>query len=487
VVAVIAAATGFEAIREGHAAPTNEVLEQVTQKAPPTMTVREGEVVAALSKAFRTATHSALPGVVAIQVETRARTAQQQFRLPFGLTPDERQMPPSVGSGSGFVFRSDGYILTNNHVVDQADRVTVQFQDGREAEATVVGRDPATDIAVVKVELDGLETVNLGNSDVAEVGDWVVALGFPLNLTGSATVTAGIVSAIGRDIGILRQNTEMALEHFIQTDAAINPGNSGGPLVDLNGSVIGVNSAIMSPTGFYSGYGFAIPINIAKKVSEDLIRYGEVRRPQLGVAVQNVSDADKEALDLPDLRGAKITQITADKPAEKAGLELGDVIVAVDGEPISDAGRLTEMLATNYKPGDRISLDLIRYGKRLNKNVTLDMFEPVVSTARESTSPRTRGVAMLGFAAADITPQIARNYGLDTTEGVVVTAVDMAGSARGYLREGSIIEQVNGKSIESVDDLEEVANQVRQGGVVSLIVRLPPEFVRTIVNYRLRQ
>jgi serine protease Do len=486
VVAVTVAATGIDLIRDGVAQPVPSDTQQATQTATREPVATDPGVVQALSAAFRNAAQMTLPAVVSIEVEAvREQTARTPFQLPFGFE-DSRDPMPSRGFGTGFVFRSDGYILTNNHVVADAQRVTVRFQDRSQAQATVVGRDPNSDVAVVKVDRTDLPTVNLGNSDQTMVGDWVVALGFPLNFQGTATVTAGIVSAKGRNLDILARNgaSREAIEQFIQTDAAINPGNSGGPLIDLNGNVIGINSAIASPTGYFSGYGFAIPINIARSMAEDLIRYGEVRRPQLGVGVRNVSDDDRDALHLPGLAGALVSEITPGKPAEEAGLELGDVIVRVDNARIDESGQLIELLNNQYDPGDRIAIEVIREGKEHTFNVTLDTFEPAVAASDRPRARDTRGVSRLGFRVADLTPQIARSLNIDAREGVVVTEIDPRGPA--VVPGGTLIEEVNGQEIKSVADLEEIANGLDSGDVVSLIVVRPDTGTRTIVNYRLR-
>jgi serine protease Do len=487
IVAITIAATGIDLIRDANAQPASASdMGQATQTVTREPSTTDPNVVQALSAAFRNAAQSALPSVVSIEVET---TRQQAPRTPFGLPfgfEDNRDPGPSRGFGTGFVFRSDGHILTNNHVVAEAERVTVRFQDRSEAQATVVGRDPNTDIAVLKVERNDLQPVNLGNSDQIMVGDWVVALGFPLNLQGTATVTAGIVSAMGRNLNILGRTGE-AIEQFIQTDAAINPGNSGGPLIDLNGQVIGVNSAIASPTGYFSGYGFAIPINIAHSVADDLIRHGEVRRPQLGVGVRDVSDEDRDAFNLPDLSGALVSEVTPDKPAAAAGIELGDVIVAVDGTRIAESGRLIELLNNTYDPGDRIALEVIRNGDHRTFNVRLDMFQPAVSGATRPREAPTSGVSRLGFRAADVTPQIAQTFNLEATSGVVITEIDPRGAAAGFVGGGMLIERINGQPVETVDDLETIANGLDAGDVVTLIVLRPDTGARTIVNYRLRE
>lgn len=444
-----------------------------------------------LSRAFRTAATRAMPGVVHVRVEMAPRAAAA-VPQPFEGTPWEdlfQQRPsspaPRSGSGSGFVFRSDGYVLTNNHVVDGATRVTVVMQDKREFDASVVGRDPNTDIAVLKIEGRDLPVVALGRSDPLQVGDWVVALGYPLRL--GATATAGIVSAMGRSIGILQRSEEASapLEHFIQTDAAINPGNSGGPLVNLKGEVIGVNSAIASPTGYFSGYGFAVPIDLARRIADDLIEYGEARRPKLGVGIDDVDPADAEVYKLPRPMGVEVTRIEEGSGAERAGLRLGDVILAVDGAPVDDSGDLMELVARR-RPGETVALDVSRYGKRQAVRVELGSFAPAVKAARVEASREVDGMSRLGFSAEDLTPGLARRLELKATRGVVVSSVDPRGAAaRAGLRAGMRIESVNGHEVGRASELRSSAQDLEPGSVVSLIVRLPDES-RTILNFRVR-
>jgi serine protease Do len=314
-----------------------------------------------------------------------------------------------------------------------------------------------------------------------------MAVGNPFGV--GQTVTIGIVSAMGRDLNILDRNEGVAsasLEHFIQTDAAINPGNSGGPLIDLNGRVIGVNSAIASPTGYFSGYGFAIPVSIARNVANDLITHGEVRRPRLGITVGSVTEADRDVLKLSNLEGAKVSQIQENTPASRAGLELGDVVVAVNSQRIRTAGELTALLAEKYEPGDKVTLEVMRYGRKLNVDVELGAFDPVVRRDRVAEPPAERGVARLGFSAAELTPRLARQLELDDqAQGVVVTEIDPAGSARGFLQEGMILDQVNGRPIRTLADLERVAAAVKPGDAVSVIARV--DGARTMLNYRIRE
>lgn len=443
-----------------------------------------------LAQSFRAASRTALQGVVHVQVEAAAR--QASARSPFEGTPFEEffrgqpmpsPSPRGGGSGSGFIISPDGFILTNNHVVDNASRVTVTMTDRRQFEATVVGRDPNTDVAVLKVDAENLPTVKLGDADALAVGDWVLALGYPLSL--GETVTAGIVSAKGRRIGIMGQNEEAAspIEHFIQTDAAINPGNSGGPLVNLQGEAIGMNTAIASPTGTYAGYGFAVPIQLVKRVADDLIRYGAVHRPKLGVNISDVMPADLDVFRLSDSNGSVVRTVPAG-PAKDAGIQLGDVIVALDGQPIRDTNHLMEQIALR-QPGDRVVLDVVRYGDRERLAVTLGQFaaEAPVS-APTAAAPSRDEVAQLGFAAAELTPALAERMGLERSGGVVITQVDPAGSAPGTLR-GMVVERVNGRAIESVDDLRDVARGLGSGDAVS-VIGTDPRGEQTIINYRIR-
>ncbi|MGH7504599.1 MAG: trypsin-like peptidase domain-containing protein [Longimicrobiales bacterium] len=466
---VAGGATGWNALSRDEADAPSDVASAATpvfrdqQRAVP-----DAAAAGELSAAFRTAARSALPGVVYIEIRAVGRNGQ-----------------PAEGSGSGFVFRTDGYIITNNHVVDGATRVTVVLQDRREFVATLVGRDPNTDIAVLKIDVTDLPVTVLGDSDVIEVGDWVVALGYPLDMGSSAT--AGIVSALGRNIGILQRSREASapLEHFIQTDAAINPGNSGGPLVDLGGRVVGVSSAIASPTGYYNGYSFAVPINIARRVAEDLIAYGEVHRPQLGVVLADVDPADADVYDLPAVAGAEIVQVTPGSPAEKAGLELGDVVTAVDGAPVNESGDLMELLARN-EPGHVVHLRLVRFGEAMDTQVRLGEFEPAVRTAGLTRPEPEPGLGRLGFAATDLTPAIARGLGVERTQGVVISQVDNSGgAARAGLRAGNVIESFDGEPIDDLADLRRATDGLRAGEAVSLVVR-GADGIRTIINYRVR-
>ncbi|HSJ14240.1 MAG TPA: trypsin-like peptidase domain-containing protein [Longimicrobiales bacterium] len=453
---------------------------QALQQVPATPVVNRGSTAApdALSQAFRHAAGRALPGVVHVQVEGRSRSGQD----PFGrrVTPQ-----PVRGAGSGFVIRPDGHILTNNHVVEGATRVTVVTQAREEYEARVVGRDPNTDLAVLRIDARGLPVVALGDSDAAGVGDWVVALGYPLQL--GVTATAGIVSAKGRAINIIDRSEEAPapLEYFIQTDAAINPGNSGGPLVDLEGRVVGVNSAIKSQTGFYNGYGFAIPVNLARRVADDLIAYGHVRRPRLGLQLAEVDPVDVEIYSLPRAAGAEVVFVEDGAPAARAGVRLGDVIIAVNGDALDSSADLTERIAL-LDPGSRVNLEIIRYGKPVRIAVELGEFP---AARVENAAPNARADerdARLGFGALNLTPQIARQLRIQAREGVVIRGVARGSAAeRAGLGDGLVVESINGTKVNSVQDLERAASGLRPGSPVSLII-VEGDGSRRIVNYRVR-
>ncbi|HET7322364.1 MAG TPA: Do family serine endopeptidase [Longimicrobiaceae bacterium] len=487
VLGVGVAATAVSAVHD----PIPQLSAQTVASAAPLSPVASDP--GQLSSAFRAASHAALPGVVYVSVEMAPRAVSQPQlppalrNSPFGqffqMPSAPQQARPRMASGSGFIISPDGYILTNNHVVDGATKVTVRLTDKREFDATVVGRDPNTDVAVIKIDGKDLPTVRLGDSDALEVGDWVLALGYPMQL--GETVTAGIVSAKGKSIGINQQNEEATapLEHFIQTDAAINPGNSGGPLINLRGEVVGINSAIASPTGSYSGYGFAVPIALAKHVANDLIRYGEVRRPRLGIAIQDVQPADEDVFSLPSASGAVVASLP-DGPAKDAGVKLGDVIVGVNGEPIEDTGDLMERIAL-LSPGQTVKLDIIRYGRNEQVAVKLGEFEtePVEHTAASATSED--AMAQLGFDAQELTPRLAQQLGLKgAVSGVVVTGVDPVGPAARELPRGLVIQQLNGKQISSMRDLQEAASRLKPGSTVS-IVGVGPDRNTMIANYRL--
>lgn len=316
---------------------------------------------------FTYAAESAVDAVVFVKVTVKSQ-AQQYFNDPFfrfffGDQPQEREQQ---GSGSGVIVRQDGYIVTNNHVVQGASKIEVTLNNNKIYEATVIGTDPATDVALIKIEADGLPIVPMGDSDKLRLGEWVLAIGSPLGEQLKGTITAGIVSAKGRSM----PNTtgEFKIESFIQTDAAVNPGNSGGALVNKAGELVGINTAIVSQTGAYSGYSFAVPSNIVKKIVGDLIDFGSVKRAKLGVAMSPVTEKIAEEMKLSSLEGVYINEVTKGGAADKAGLKVGDVLVAIDSTAIKSPSALQEKVNA-FHPGDKAVLHIIRDGKEKKLDV----------------------------------------------------------------------------------------------------------------------
>jgi serine protease Do len=341
------------------------------------------------------------------------------------------------GSGSGFIVSQDGYILTNNHVVADADKVTVTLLDAREFTAHVVGRDPRTDVAVIKIGATNLTPIAFGNSEAARIGDWVLAIGNPLNL--QFTVTAGIVSAKGRLLsGLGDDNDRYQIQDFIQTDAAINPGNSGGPLVNLQGEVIGINAAIASQTGFYAGYGFAVPINLARRVMDDLIATGHVQRAALGVSIKAITPEDADAVGLRTIQGVVVNDFSGvNSPAKAAGIQPGDVIVALNDTAIDHVAQLQTMVGFKH-PGEVVRVTVVRSrGERQTFDVHLipadDSTQVASATGGRSkpAAPTTEASTKLGITLEDMTPDVVREAGLSEDQrGPVVSDIE-EGAHRG--------------------------------------------------------
>src|SRR6059036_1626089 len=352
----LAFASAFKLPTRGEAA-VRTALQDTNRPVP------QAKAAVDLGEAFASVADHVKPAVVFIKSERRERVSSR--RLPPGFE-DFFQVPrhPQIeqGSGSGFIVSQDGYILTNNHVVQGADRVTIRLYDNREFTAKTIGTDPNTDIAVIKIQTTGLPTVRLGDANSTKIGNWVLAIGNPLGEAFTFTVTAGIVSAKGRGLQGLNSGG-LAIQDFIQTDAAINPGNSGGPLVNVRGEVIGINAAIASETGFYSGYGFAIPINLARTVMTQLIATGHVDRAVIGVQIRAITPEDAEYAKLPDIRGVVVNDFTPpeNSPARRAGVQEGDVIVAVDGENIESVAQLQQRVGFK-KPGEIVQVTVVRKG-----------------------------------------------------------------------------------------------------------------------------
>jgi serine protease Do len=444
-----------------------------------------------LSDAFASVAEAVKPSVVFIKSGKRNaqdEQSQPRLQLPPGFEDFMPQLPQmqrpefQEAAGSGFIVSRDGYILTNDHVVDGSDIVTVRLLDRREFKAKVIGTDPGTDLAVLKIEATNLTPAPLGDSDAARVGEWVLAVGNPLGENLTFTVTSGIISAKGRTLQLPNVN-DRSIQDFIQTDAAINPGNSGGPLVSAGGRVLGVNSAIASRTGFYSGYGFAIPINMARQVMDQIISHGEVRRSVLGIAVRNASANDAAYVGLPDIRGVLVEDFGTDNSAAKqAGLEAGDIIITVDGKPVEYVGQLQQRIAFR-KPGETVKVEVARKGGvRKTYDVKLQAMPGATAVAGRSgaaegeTDDAAAAMGRLGVTVAPVSREDVARFELTAAQrGLVVTDVTAGGPAWGELVDADrggpdIILEVEGKPVKTAAELRAMLKGMKPGEIVSLRV-----------------
>ena len=466
--------------------------------------------VSDLNAAFSSIAERVTPAVVSIHSERTQRPEtqnprnrqQQQQRQPRSLEDFfgqfDRDPQPQEASGSGFIVSADGYILTNNHVVQGFDRVEVTLTDRRTFPARVIGRDETTDVAVLKIDQKNLPYTALGDDVGTKIGEWVVAIGNPLGL--DFTVTAGIVSAKGRGARDVRVNSSTwAITDFIQTDAAINPGNSGGPLVNVRGEVIGINTAIASQTGYYSGYGFAIPITLAKEVLDDFIEHGRIRRAVLGVQIRDAVAEDAAVAGLPGVTGVLVQPYTDDSPnspAKRAGIEPGDVIVKADGKSADRVSTLQRIIRS-HEPGETVEIEAWRYGSKKTFSVRLgeaaDSVTRVASNTRqrndeEDTNPGT-STEKLGITIEPITDVQARQNQLtEDQRGLRVVSIDPNGPARqGRLLPNDILVSVINpqprRALRTTQDLQQALNSVREGGYLSLMV-FNPELGQRVVNLR---
>lgn len=422
---------------------------------------------------FRKAARNTLPAVVHIRSSVRYQGGEADRELDLRMIPDpfrdffsvprenqrRGQAPMRQGSGSGVIISDDGYIVTNNHVIDNASELEVTLNDKRTYTATVIGVDPSTDIALIKIDEEDLEFIGFANSDDVEVGEWAVAVGNPFNL--SSTVTAGIVSAKGRSINIMRGRTP--IESFIQTDAAVNPGNSGGALVNLDGHLIGINTAIASPTGSYSGYSFAVPSNIVNKVVADLKEYGVVQRGFIGALIRNVDNDLAEEAGLSTAEGVYVDSLTANSAAADAGIKSGDVIVAVDGYPVKSSPQLLEYIG-RHRPGDEVPITVMRNGNERSILVTLRNREGTTDIIRKEDVVSAELVSSLGATFKDLSADDIS--GLDIDGGVQVVELGRGKlSQETNMEKGFIITKINRTPVKSVKDLEKILSQ-EQGGVM---------------------
>jgi serine protease Do len=426
----------------------------------------------------------ATAAVVRIESESAADAGVGLENAPDPFAPfgEPGEAMPQVAGGSGFIVSSDGRILTNAHVV-LGGNLTVWLDDRRSFDAEVVGLDPTTDVAVLDIDATDLPVLPLGDSEAVRVGDWVMAIGSPGVGAGQLeqTVTAGIVSALGRPLQLLSQElfadpetrdvAGYAIENFIQTDAVINPGNSGGPLLDMNGRVIGITTAIASPTGFFLGYGFAVPSNLVHGVVDDIVQYGEVRRGQLGVNVTTVTPEDAEFFGLDEVRGVLVQGAQENGPAAGAGIRQGDVLLSMDGEPLESAGDLQQEVAER-SPGDEVVLAVLR--DRQTRDVRVELGEMDLAVA---TTPRERedvdAVLRLGMTLGPITPEIRGQLelGSDVSGAVVLDVAPFGVAARRGITPGMVVLEVAGEEVRSAEDVAERLDDVESGEVTSLLVR----------------
>ncbi len=432
-----------------------------------------GEIPAALD--FRYAAKMTTPGVVHIKTTYAPRNASRGNDNPFkdffgddfnpfgNMQPYQNQ--PQEASGSGVIISDDGYIVTNNHVIESGDKIQVILANKRSYEGKVIGTDPTTDIALVKIDEKNLPFIRFGNSDSVEVGEWVLAVGNPFNL--ESTVTAGIVSAKGRNIGIIKTRDDNGrqlngIEAYIQTDAAVNPGNSGGALVNTNGELVGINSAIATPTGTFAGYSFAVPVNIVSKVVNDLMKYGVVQRGYLGVSMETVTDELSKKNNLDDLNGVYIDSVVGGSAAEEAGLRHGDVILKINDQPVNTSPEVQEQVS-RFHPGDKVSVTFKRDGKERTVTTVLKNKANNTSLLKKEDEV-TNTIASLGAEFSDLSSKDKKELGLQG--GVRVSKLnDGLLSRNTQIREGFIITQIDNKPINNLNDLKQVLNN-KKGGVL---------------------
>jgi serine protease Do len=494
-------ASGFDLTPFGYAQQAKTVARTST---PPADT----RPVSELNMAFTAIAEQVTPAVVYIEAERTEQPRQQprgnQRRNPQGIPNlddffqqfDPRQMQPREASGSGFIVSKDGYILTNNHVVADFDRVMVTLTDHRRFRARVIGRDPTTDVALVKIEGQNLPVATLGNDEGSRIGEWVLAIGNPLGL--QFTVTAGIVSAKGRSNTDLRglNDNPYAITDLIQTDAAINPGNSGGPLVNARGEVIGINNAIASTTGYYSGYGFAIPVTLAKQVMDDIIAHGRVRRSALGIQIRDAQPDDAAAAGLKEIYGVLVTGYSGDdSPGRRAGIEPGDVIVEADGKRADRTSTLQRIIRSR-DPGEVVELTAMRFGQRRTFRVKLievsDSATTVARAEREDEPARGGEInEKLGVTVEPVSAEFARaNRVPEERRGLLVTDVDPASAARRGLipRNDVIVEVLNPapkRPVRSIADLQSTISKLDDGDLISLLVYDLRQQATRVVTLRL--
>lgn len=397
---------------------------------------------------FTFAAEKTVHGVVHIQCETTVQSVFYDDFFSFLLPPQSRERSYQT-SGSGVIISEDGYVITNNHVVQDAETINVVLNDKRNFVARLVGNDPSSDLAVIKIEADGLEPLQFGNSDEVKIGEWVLAVGNPFNLT--STVTAGIVSAKARNINILGNKMSNApIESFIQTDAAVNPGNSGGALVNLKGELVGINTAIASSTGSYTGYSFAIPSNIVRKVTSDLIQYGMTQKANIGVHFAEMDSKLAEVKGIKSVRGIYIGYVIKDGAADKAGIKDGDIITSIDGKSVNSNAEFNEVLA-QHSPGDVVKVAIERDGKPFYFDVTLFNSMGNTDIMRNDTEAAEQ---ILSGSFREVNDKEKQQYGI--SKGIVIEKAGKSPFARLGIKNGFIITSIDKKVNISIEDIRQL-------------------------------
>lgn len=429
----------------------------------------------AMETDFTVAAELSVHAVVHVKTKTPVRYRQMDdfqddplFRYFFGVPKQGRskELPMQEASGSGVIISNDGYIVTNNHVVDGASNIEVTLNDNRNFKAKVIGADPNTDIALIKIDATELPVIAFGNSDSLKVGEWVLAVGNPFNLT--STVTAGIVSAKARSINII--NSQIPIESFIQTDAAVNPGNSGGALVNTRGQLVGINTAIASQTGTYAGYAFAVPVSIVQKVVADIRKYGVVQRAVLGIKIRNVTDSIAKAKNLKTMDGVYVYTVMPESAAKNAGIKAGDIINNVNGVPVQSASELQEQIG-RYHPGDKITVTILRDNKEQKLNVELKN-----SKGNTGIVSAESGDEELGGTFKEISDKTKQDLGVDY--GVEVKSLTKGKLADQGIKPGFIILKINNQPVKSASDIQDAYNDAMNNGEqekVLLIAGLYPK------------
>ena len=430
-----------------------------------------------LNKAFTSIARRVTPTVVTISTRETVRSNALRGQIPedyrryFRMPRGERRERP--GLGSGIIMSADGYVLTNHHVAGSADEITVILNDNQEFEARLVGTDSLTDVAVIKIDAEGLASAPVGNSDEIQIGEWVMAVGAPLDLR--STVTSGIISALGRNLNIISDRSGFAIEDFIQTDAAINPGNSGGALINLDGEVIGVNTAIASGTGGFVGYGFAIPINLARKVMDDIITHGRVRRGFLGINLRRVDASLADAFGLDGPRGVLIANVFSDTPADAAGLKDEDIILSIDGTAVNRPNQVQSLIARKH-PDETVALEI----RRKNRTITLQVKlgeKPARIGDVASTRTQAGQAELHGLSVSNITPEVESRWRLESgMDGILVTEVAQGSrAARARFQRGDIIFKVRQgnleREVQTVDDFKASLAKLEKGRNAAFFVR----------------